>query len=264
MSVAQARTLIQTATLPSAHTFAADAPVEGTGLPSFDAARDQALVVGSDVVSFTTGVEADFRQAITDSSLFSQLVAIHKVGENADPMAFFDAYFATLLGLGWIEQQRETAAVSLDAGGIDVHEAITGVISTFLAPVAGPAAMAAVIAVLNGLHKMDADQPFITLFNKRSQHGEIGRFQITSVRHDPAQGLMAEVMAFALKADQVVTQVLFFRLHRGSTELRRSFGSLSIDTAALAGIRPNLAAKVQAFRTALIAEADLGPVPGDN
>ncbi|WP_174298001.1 hypothetical protein [Sphingomonas bacterium] len=262
MTMAEARTLIQTAHLPSAQAFAADAPESGGGLPSFDAARDQALVVGSDVVSFTTGVEAEFRQAITDSSLFSQLVAIHKVGDDADPMAFFNAYFETLLGLGWIEQQRETAAISLDSGGFDVHQAVIGVISTFLAPVAGPAALVAVVAVLNGLHQINADQPFITLFDKRTRHGRIGRFQITSVRHDPAQGLMAEVMAFALVADEVITQVLFFKLHKGSTELRRSFGSLSVDAQALAGIRPNLAAKVGAFRTAFIAEADLGSVPG--
>ena len=135
-------------------------------------------------------------------------------------------------------------------------------ISTFLMPLAGPAAVAAVVTVLNGLHQMSASQPFITLFDKQTRHGRIGTFQVTSVRQDPARGLMAEVMAFALDADEVVTQVLFFKLHKGGTQLRRSFGSLSIDTQALADIRPNLAAKVEAFRTALIADADLGPAPG--
>jgi hypothetical protein len=62
-----------------------------------------------------------------------------------------------------------------------------------------------------------------------------------------------------LSADEAITQVLFFRLKKGKTMLRRSLGTLSIDTEALQDIHPNLAAKVKAFRTALIAEADLGP-----
>ena len=259
-TVAQARTLITTADLPSAQAFAADAN-PGGGMPEFDMARDQALVVGSDVVSFTIGVEAAFRQAIADSSLFAQLVALRKVGENADPMAFFDAYFATLMGLGWVAQQRDTASISFDSSGFEVHEAVIGVIGTFLGPVAGPAAVAAVVAVLNGLHQMNKDKPFITLFDKRSRHGKIGRFQLTYVHKGPDGALAAEVMAFALNAEENVTQVLFVKLHKGKTELRRSLGTLSVDTVALNDIRPNLAAKVKAFRTALIAEADLGPAP---
>ena len=259
-SLAAARTLIQLAELPPATAFAADT-VEGGGMPEFDAAREQALVIGSDVVSFTTGVESSFRQAIADSSLFAQLVAIRKVGADADPIAFFDAYFETLLGLGWIVQQRDTAEFNYDGTGFDVHEAVIGVISAFLAPIAGAAA--AVLTVLEGLRKMEPDKPFIKLFDKQSRHAKIGRFQFTYVRPDPEHGLIAEIMAFALNADNVVTQVLFFRLRKGSTMLRRSLGTLSIDTEALDGLRPNLAAKVKAFRQSFIAEADLGPPPGE-
>lgn len=259
--IADARTLISTAELPPAHAFAAD---EGDlGEVVFATARRQALVVGSDVVSFSADVEADFRQAITDSSLFAQLVALRKVGEDADPLTFFDAYLETLLKLGWIAQQRDTAELTFDNNGLEVHEAVIGVVTSFLGPLAGPVAVAAVLAVLDGLHKMDANKPFITLFDKRSRHGRVGRFQLTYVRNDPEHGLTAEIMAFALTADQTVTQVLFFRLHKGATTLRRSLASLSADIQALAALRPNLSARMHAFRTALIAEADLGPAPGE-
>jgi hypothetical protein len=60
--------------------------------------KPQALVIGSDVVSFTVGVEADFRQAIADSALFAQLVALNKKGTAGDAMKFFDAYLTTLAG----------------------------------------------------------------------------------------------------------------------------------------------------------------------
>lgn len=260
-NIAAARTLIASEELPDVQAFAADAP-PGGGLPAFDVARDQALVVGSDVVSFTIGVEADFRQAIADSSLFAQLATLRKLPADADPMTFFDNYFATLLGLGWLVQKRETAEINHDGAGFDVHQAIIGVITSFLSPISGAAA--AVIAVLNGLHQMNKDAPFITLFNRRSQSGKIGRFQLTHVRNNPQHGLLAEIMAFALNADEQVTQVLFFKLKKSSTRLRRSNASLSIDTAALKGVKDNLAARVTAFRTALIAEAELGPLPEEN
>lgn len=174
-------------------------------------------------------------------------------------MAFFDAYFSTLLGLGWLVQKRDTAEFTYKGSGFDVHEAVIGVVTAFLAPIAGAAAAA--VIVLRGLHEMDSSKPFITLFNKQSRHANTGRFQFTYVHNDPDHGLSAEIMAIALNADDEVTQVLFFQLKKNTTHLRRSLGTLSVDTEALGHLRPNLAARVSAFRTALIAEADLGPIP---
>lgn len=252
--VTAARTLIQTAELPSFVALAAEEN-EGGGLPVFDPTKPQALVIGSDVVSFTIGVEADFRQAIADSALFAQLVALNKPGTADDAMKFFDAYLITLAGLGWLIQARETAQIKLRTDGFDVHSAITGVITAFLAPISGAAA--AVIAVLDGLHKMNADKPFITLFNKRSHSQKVSRFQFTYVHDDPVHGLCAEIAAFALDADVGETQVLFFKLKKDSSALSRSLGTLSIDTEALKQLKPNLAAKVKDFRTRMIADATL-------
>lgn len=255
--VAAARMLIQQTDLPTPAGLAADSPAGG--LPELDMAREQTLVVGSEVLSFTIGVEAEFRRAIADTSLFAQLAANKQVGAGADPIAFFDAYLATMAGLGWIVQQCETAEFTYKGDGFDVHDAIISVITGFLAPIAGAAD--AVLKVLKGLREMDRDKPFIKLFDRRSRNGKIGRFQFTYVHKDEAAGLKAEMMAFALNASNEITQVIFFRLEKQRATLRRSLGTLSADTAVLAAIRPNLAAKVTAFRTALIAEADLGDLP---
>lgn len=253
-TIAAARTLIQMAELPNVMALAAD-EIEGGGLPIFDPFRPQALVIGSDVVSFTVGVEADFRQAIADSALFGQLVALNKKGTAGDAMKFFDAYLTTLAGLGWMIQTRETATIKLRTDGFDVHSAITGVITAFLSPIAGAAV--AVVAVLDGLHTMNANEPFITLFNKRSHFQTLSRFQFTFVHNDPVHGLCAEIAAFALNAEVGETQVLFFKINKESSALSRSLGTLSIDTEALKALKPNLAAKVGDFRTRMIADATL-------
>ena len=253
-TIAAARTLIQLAELPKITALAAD-EIEGGGFPTFDPSKPQALVIGSDVVSFTVGVEADFRQAIADSALFAQLVALNKKGTAGDAMRFFDAYLTTLAGLGWLIQTREAATIKLQTDGFDVHSAITGVITAFLSPISGAAA--AVLAVLDGLHKMNANEPFITLFNKRSHSQTLSRFQFTYVHNDPDHGLCAEIAAFALNADVGQTQVLFFKLNRNSSALSRSLGTLTIDTEALKELKPNLAGRVKDFRTRMIADATL-------
>jgi hypothetical protein len=256
-TIAQARDVIALTELPNAEAFAADAPAGG-GMPDFDVDKEQSVVIGSDVVSFGTGVDAEFRQAIADSALFAQLAALKDVGADTDPMKFFDAYFLRLMQLGWLVQQRDTSELDVKGDGFDVHHAITGVITAFLAPIAGAAQ--AVLAVLDGLHQMNHQAPFITLFNKRSTRQKIGRFQFTYVRPGPDDGLLAEMAAFGLAADEVITQVLFFKLHKNRASVRRSLGKLSIPQDALSGIRVQLAAKVHAFRVSMIAEADLGTV----
>lgn len=253
-TISAARTLIAEADFPALAALGADEPAGG-GLPDLKTDIPQALVIGSDVVSFTVGVEADFRQAIADSALFAQLVVLGKPGMADDAMKFFDAYLTTLAGLGWIIQARDTATVKLRTDGFDVHGAITGVITAFLAPISGAAA--AVLAVLDGLHKMSENEPFITLFNKRSHSETLSRFQFTYVHDDPVHGLCAEVAAFALNAEVGQTQVLFFKLSKNSSALSRSTGTMSIDTAALMGIKAQLAGKVKAFRTRMIADATL-------
>jgi hypothetical protein len=86
----------------SAAPFAADA--QGAAQPVFVASQEQAVVVGSEVVSFTAEVEPEFRQAISDSALVAQLGANAKVDPKLDPVAWFDSYFAILGVLGWATQ----------------------------------------------------------------------------------------------------------------------------------------------------------------
>ena len=208
----------------------------------FDKARQQALLVGSDVVSFDTGVDAEFREAVSDTALIAQLAATKQLGPNPDPIAYFDAYFSIVGNLGWATQVRDTAEYKLATDGAQVHEAIINVVTAFLGN--APGAMALVELTLNSLKKMDQDSPFITLFQRNSKNAKLGRFQFTTVRPDPAGGLLAEVMAFALEAEEKITQVLFFKLQKGKSRMRRSLGSMSLNRVAMSALLPALRAKV--------------------
>lgn len=249
--------------LDSARTFVAralpDSPsnlgaVEAPDL-GFDKAKEQAVLVGSAVLSFDVGVEAGFREAISDSALLAQLVANKTNDVGTDPIAWFDAYFAVLGNIGWAIQARDTATYDIKTDGMEVHEAILDVIAAFIGPVPGAAAL--VQLALQSLKKMDADSPLITIFEKQSQHATIGRFQFTTVRQDATGGLLAEAMAFALNAERNITQILFFRLSKNKQTLRRSLGTISLNREALIKLQPLIRQKVQAHMIDFVASINL-------
>lgn len=248
--LASARTYVARA-LPDSTSFGA---VEAPDL-GFDMAKEQAVMVGSAILSFDVGVEAGFREAISDSALLAQLVANKNNDVGTDPIAWFDAYFAVLGNIGWAIQARDTASYDIKVDGVEVHKAILDVIAAFIGPVPGAAKL--VELVLESLMKMDADSPLITLFEKQSQHAKIGRFQFTTVRQDATGGLLAEAMAFALNADRVVTQILFFKLQKNKQTLRRSLGTISLNRDALTTLQPLIRKKVQAHMIDYVASIDL-------
>lgn len=233
-------------------------PLLGAAAPpdiDFDAVRRQALLVGSNVVSFDAGVEAEFRAAIADSALLAQLVASRNA-DSGNPIAWFDSYFSTLGSLGWVTQLRDIADYRLKVDGMEVHEAILDVVSAFLGPV--PGALALVRLSLDSLRKMDEGSPLITLFSRESQHATAGRFQFTTVRDEGDGGLFAEAMAFALYARKDITRILFFRLGSTSATMQRSLGRVSLNRAALGALRPLLRRKVETYLAQQVASLDLG------
>ncbi|UAK26327.1 hypothetical protein [Sphingomonas nostoxanthinifaciens] len=226
----------------------------------FDAAKQQSVLVGSDVVSFDTGVEADFREAASNCALLAQLAADKATSADADPMAWFDSYFSVLAHLGWVVQERDTASYQLGQDGLEVHQAILDVVSAFLGPVA-PAALELVKLALVSLQTMDAASPFITLFKRQTQHAKIGRVQFTAIHDAGNGGLLAEAMAFGLNADAQVTQILFFKLHNDHTLLRRSLGRLSLNRMAIQALAPQIKAKVLPFMASYVDALDIGTPP---
>ena len=99
-SVARKKTTAKPISLDSARSFVAEVRLprakrtrDGAAAPIpitdqiFDTAKNQAAVVGSEVVSFVSGVTAERRDAIVNSSLLAQLVAKQKV---SDPDRIYD------------------------------------------------------------------------------------------------------------------------------------------------------------------------------
>ena len=215
---------------------------------TFDAAKDEASVVGSDVIAFVKGITPEARGDIVNATLLAQLVAkkknpdvtsLQRVGE------WYDTYFDTLSQIGFVIQDKGFAEYQEKSDTFDAHEAIIEVATTLLA--GAPGALALIKTTLGALQKLSADSPWITLFNRESQSAKTARFQISLVEPDDNARLLLTLIAFGLEAKSTLTQVLFFKFHKNDVTLRHNSGKVTIDAALLAAVRDQVSGKLVAY-----------------
>ncbi|HKH83467.1 MAG TPA: hypothetical protein VKA25_07270 [Gemmatimonadales bacterium] len=251
LTVRDARQFVQEAELPPAPP-ALRASRDPSLAPVFDGTKNQAAVVGSDVVSFVTGVTPERREAIVNSSLLAQLVAKHKIPDATRIKEWYDEYFDVLANIGWVIQHRDSAMYRESSKNLETHKAILAVATTVLG--AAPTALALVKTTLDALRSMDKDSPWITIFNKESQHARTARFQVSLAHEDSAGQFMVTLMAFGLEAKSTITQVLFFRVKKNDAVLRHYSGEVTINTGVLDSVREPLKAKLAAHASQFIAK----------
>ncbi|MBI3153826.1 MAG: hypothetical protein HYZ20_00295 [Burkholderiales bacterium] len=254
VTAASALKFVETAELPrrpatrrrgGATPAAAPAPA-----PVLDETRAQAAVVGGELLSFAPGVGADWRQDLMHSSLLAQLVARRKVPDAERLFDWYDAYFDTLAQIGWAVHDRSFSVYVESGQRFSAHEAILKVAATLLGP--APATLALVTSTLEALRGMEADSPWMTLFDRETRHARSARFQVGAVEPTAGGALEVALMAFALEARSTLTQVLFFKGVASDVTLRHSAARVAIDTGVLAGVRDALRAKLVGHANAFV------------
>jgi hypothetical protein len=212
--------------------------------PDFTASQ-QAVAVGSQLTEFTAAVSAEVRSAISNSLLLAQLAANKAANQVADLLAWYGKYCEVLQGIGWQSQGLDFQSQATTGQNLDVHKAIIPVIAAALGPAAAAASI--VLAVLNGLKDMNASAPWITLFNRQSQHASGAKFQVTYVDSDATGQPLLTLLCFVVNAQQTLTQVLFFRFQSQKVELKQSTGKLGVTLDRLNGDRAAIASRVDSF-----------------
>lgn len=212
---------------------------------AFDAAKAQATVVGSEVVSFVSGVTPERRQDIVNSSLLAQLVAKKRVPDGSRIDEWYGAYFDVLTNIGWAVQDRQFAEYQEKSKNFEAHQAILQVATTLLGP--APAALAIVKTTLDALRSMKADSPWITVFDRETRSARTARFQVSLAQQEAGGQFLVSLMAFGLEAKAELTQVLFFKARASEATLRHHSGRVTIDTDVLDGVRADLEAKLVGF-----------------
>ena len=222
-------------------------PVERGGAVQFDfnKVKDQAMIVGSDIVSFVKGVTPELREDIVNSSLLAQLVAKKQISDPTRTYDWYNVYFDVLTNIGWVVQDRGFARYSEASENFQAHEAIIQVATSLLGPNA--AALAVVKATLDALRSMSANSPWITLFNRESQSANTARFQVTLAEEGDDGQLLVSLMAFGLEAKAKLTQVLFFKFQSNEASLKHYSGKVTVSPFVLSNVRELIRNKIASY-----------------
>ncbi len=249
-----AREFINAAKLPSPTRGAVDGSRE---LIDFNAQKTQTMVVASDVVSFVKGVSTERRQDIVNSSLLAQLVASKQVPDRTNVTQWYQAYFDVLKNIGWVIQDHSFSSYTEEANGLEAHEAILKVAGAFFGGT--PGALAIVMSTLEALKAIDDSKPWMTIFDRETKYANTGHFQIALAEQGDNDQFMVSMMAFSLKAESTLTQILFFKIRKDGVQLEKCAGKVTINDEVLTSIRDQVKQKLAAHTSQYIAKLpDLG------
>ena len=239
--VSAARSFVSSLQLPLPRMGATTTPT----VFDFDAAKAQAMVVGSEVVSFVQGVAPEQRADIINAALLAQLRANKVVPEPAgikDLRTWYQQYFEVLSNVGFVTQQTNMQKYEVNAGGFQAHEAVLEVAATLLT--GAPTALAVLTSTVQALKKMDESSAWLTIFNRESRSANTAHFQVSTVDRDATGDLFIAMMAFGLEATSRITQVLFFKFHKTDTKIENNAGKATINATVLAALRPVISQKL--------------------
>ena len=244
-----AREFVNAAKLPSPTRGAVEGSRE---LIDFNAQKTQTMVVASDVVSFVKGVSSERRQDIVNSSLLAQLVANKQVPDKTNVTQWYKTYFEVLQNIGWVIQDHSFSSYTEEANGLEAHEAILKVAGAFLG--GAPAALAIVMSTLEALKSMDSSKPWMTIFDRETKHANTGHFQIALAEQGDNDQFMVSLMAFSLKAQSSLTQILFFKIRKDEVQLEKCAGKVTINDEVLSSVREQVKQKLEAHTSQYIAK----------
>jgi hypothetical protein len=216
----------------------------------FEKAKTQAQVVGSGIFSFSQGVDATVREAISDSALLAQLVANNRGAFDTKPREWFKAYREVLENVGWTLQGAGWTDYPAAGTAVEVNQKIIEVMTAVLG--AAPTALAIISSTINALKAMRPESSWITIFSRESQRAKIARFQIGLVEQKADADVFVSLVACLVEAQSDITQVLFFKFTTTSAKFSASDSKVSINRAALSELGPAIRSKIRDYQSAYL------------
>lgn len=214
--------------------------------PAFipDASKHQSLVVGAQIQSFASGIDASTRQAIMNSILLAQLAAQKAtVSSPDDYVTWYAQYFDALGNIGWLIQQKNFVSFPVSASTVSVHEAVLQLAAALMGGT-GVTGYLIVQKTLDALQKLKDDSPVITIFDRQSRSQKAGSFQVSVATQDAAGGISISLMAFRLQATRTETKVIFISFKQYDVTLDYCSGTVGINKSVLEGIADKIEKKV--------------------
>lgn len=216
--------------------------------------KKKAALVGSEIIAFVEGVTPERRQLIVQSSLLAQLAAKKRVPNQANIADWYTAYLDVLGNIGWAIQGATFRRYDEYAAGFDAHEAIT---KAATALIGGGPALAAVLAIVGALKDVSDGKSWFTLFNREVQVASTAHFQVSLVHQGDGDQFMVSLMAFAITAEEGLTQVTFFKFNTRKAKLDYMSADVTVGLEPGSEVAQAIARKVAKFQDEYIEALDL-------
>lgn len=217
----------------------------GTASPPAFTEAPQVVEVGAQLAEFTDKVPSELRPLIANTMLLAQLAANKASSDTPNVFDWYGKYRSVLENVGWTVQGSEEEKREVTQKNAGLHKALIPVIASMLGPQV--AALSLIVRLLQGLQEMDAQSPWITLFDRASQHARGAKFQISYVDADSGGSPTISLLCFAIEAERTVTQVLFFKFSSEKADLHQSTARLLVTRDRLQTDQQLIENKVGAF-----------------
>jgi hypothetical protein len=109
--------------------------------------------------------------------LLGQLAADKATLGLNDPWAWFTTFNSVMGKIGWLPTVSEVNEQVISDKNAELHKAIVPIVTAIFGPAAAASSM--ILAVLNGLDSMNADAPWLTLFERKSNNVQAAKFGLS-------------------------------------------------------------------------------------
>lgn len=199
------------------------APGQTAPLPVQDG-KDQAMIVDKSLISFVSGLSAENRADILESTLLAQLGANSKIPDQKDVIAWYKAYIEILTKIGWTMEGGEVQQFSAKANVVELQAVIIDILMAAF----GADFLQIVKRALEGIKSLADSNGKIEAFEKNTHSESNGSFQI-GVATQEGDAVSMNLGTFLITSTSRVSHILFIKFSKDETDLQYASGKLTLD-----------------------------------
>jgi hypothetical protein len=233
---------------PALATMMASAPPLLQPLPVRDG-KDQSMIVDKSLISFVSGLSAENRADILESTLLAQLGAKSKVTDANDVIGWYNAYIEILTKIGWTIEGGEVQHFSAKANVVELQTVIIDILKAAF----GADFLDIVTKALDGIKSLADSNGKIQAFEKNTHTDTNGSFQI-GVATQEGNAVSMNLGTFLITSTNRIKHILFIRFTKDETDLQYASGKLTLDQEIYENVRSLVQNKLSGRATEFVTE----------
>jgi hypothetical protein len=186
--------------------------------------KDQSMLVDKSLISFVSGLSAENRADILESTLLAQLGANGKVPDAKDVIGWYKAYIEILTKIGWTMEGGEVQQFSAKANVVELQSVIIDILKAAF----GADFLQIVTRALDGIKSLADSNGKIEAFEKNTHAESKSSFQI-GVATQAGDAVSMNLGTFLITSTSKISHILFIKFSKDETDLQYASGKLTLD-----------------------------------